>query len=445
MLRWGHRFRTLSFLAFSLYLALLLGTNSLARSGGPVSWFPLWRLPAANNEWQAVGIVGLLPIISITAWVAGRIATRSLGQLSFGWNRVTWPLAGLSAVGLVNSLSCAGAGCNPVAFARLLILLLHLAWIYLYIVNEKPPLFPLVAAVILLQSTVAFGQFALQHDLGLSFLGEARLDPAISGISVVMRGPVRWLRSYGLTAHPNILAGTLVPLLLALPLLYRQASLTQRRLSIILFGAGFVALLTTLSRWGAGCLLLGLIINAIPWARKRLAGRRVARPPLVIAVMPALVILAILFVAIYGDAVSGRAVALDSPVESRSLWERNRDISISVQLIRENPLAGVGLGNYVSAAQSFDEWAQIVHNVPLLLGAELGPAGIIAWLWLVVSPILRKGAFTRYAPKTGLWISFWLLGLLYPGPHPLYELRSALLAGLVAGMVALPEIKHKPL
>jgi len=135
--------------------------------------------------------------------------------------------------------------------------------------------------------------------------------------------------------------------------------------------------------------------------------------------------------------VTGRAVALETPVESRSLWERDRDLEIALRLVADHPISGVGLGGYLPAARAYDAWAGVVHNVPLLLGAELGLAGIAIWIWLVAGPVLRRGGLGRHASETGLWLGFWLLGLLYPAPYPLYELRSALLAGLATGLLAL--------
>ncbi len=420
---------------FGLYLILLLGANGVARSGGPLAWWPLVRLPAAGGEWQAVGIVALLPVFSVVAWVLARRRESNARTFEWGWRRVTWPLGALALLGLANALlGCLNGACLPTVL-RLLLLLAHLGWIILYVINEKPPLLWIVGAVIVLQSTIAFGQFFSQSDLGLSLLGESALDPAVAGVSVVMRGPTRWLRAYGLTTHPNVLAGTLVTLLLVLPVLDRLDGTRARRARQFLFILGFAALLTTLSRWAAVCLLLGLALNVTPWLIGRWRGDRPARP-FVMTVMPALVLLALLFLAFYGDAVTGRAVALETPVESRSLWERDRDLEIAMRLIAEQPITGVGLDHYLPAARAHDAWAGLVHNVPLLLGAELGVAGIAIWLWLVAGPVFRRGALGRHAPETGLWLGFWLLGALYPAPYPLFELRSAMLAGLAAGLLS---------
>jgi hypothetical protein len=352
---------------------------------------------------------------------------------------VAWPLLALAGLGALSvAAQCIGGACAATAAARLGLLLAHLAWVYLYVVNEQPPLLAIVAAVILLQSTVALGQFITQGDLGLARLGELPLDRQLAGVSVVMRGAERWLRAYGLTNHPNVLAGTLASMLLLLLALARDLPPRQRQLLPPLFALGCAALFATLARWAAVCFALGVGLNLLPWLVDGLRRGRWAVAPWAAALALAAGLAVGLMFAVYGDAVVGRAVALETPVESRSLWERGRDTEIAVHLLTERPLTGVGLGRYVTYARARDRWAETVHNVPLLLGAELGLLGLLLWLVLLIAPVARRGALGGHAPETALWLGLWLLGLLYPAPHPLLELRSVLLVGLVAGRVAQP-------
>lgn len=425
-------------MTFALYLVLLLGANSQAASGGPLAWWPFWPLPASDGEWAAVGVVSLIPLLSATAWLAARGLAGQIRTLDWRPNRVIWPLLCLAALATLSlARQCAG-GCPVGDGLRLALLLGHLTWVYLYIVNERPPLFSILIAAIALQSTVALGQFVAQRDLGLRFLGEPPLDPAVAGISVVMRDGERWLRAYGLTAHPNVLAGSLVSLLLALPALGRQPTALRRAIVPFAFALGGAALLATLSRSALACFALGLAVNAWPSLRAALRRQPAAAAAISRATWLALLLSGGLFLTIYGDAALGRAMALETPVESRSLWERDRDVRLALRLVAENPVSGVGLGQYLPAARRYDAWAETVHNVPLWLAAELGVAGALIWLWLVLIPVARRGAFGRFAPLTGLWLGFWLLGLLQPAPQPYYELRSALLAGLIAGLVMRP-------
>ncbi len=426
-------------ISFILYLVLLLGANSQAASGGPLAWWPLWQLPASDGGWAGVGVVSLLPLLSAVSWLAARGLTGQMKTLAWRPNRVTWPLLCLAALAALSLARQCAHGCSVGNGLRLALLLGHLAWVYLYSLNERPPLFSIIVAAIALQSTIALGQFVAQRDLGLRFLGEPALDPAVAGISVVMRAGERWLRAYGLTAHPNVLAGSLVPLLLALPARGRPPSALLRGIVPFVFGLGGSALLATLSRWALVCFALGLAINGLPSLAAALRPRRPASasPAISRGTWLALLLSSGLFLAVYGDAALGRAVNLETHVESRSLWERERDINIALRLVAENPLSGVGLGQYLPAARQIDAWAEAVHNVPLWLAAELGVGGALIWFWLLLAPVARRGAFSRFAPLTGLWLGFWLLGLFQPAPHPLNDLRSVLLIGLVAALMTL--------
>lgn len=423
-----------SYLTFALYLVLLLGANSVAAAGGPLAWLPLWRLPAAGGVWEPVGVATLLPIVSLATWLIHRHHTAGLRSLRWGWGRVTLPLALLAALALLSlTWPCLAGACEPARFLRLFLLAGHVLWIYLYVHNEQPDLVWPLAGIIVLQAGVAAGQFLAQRDLGLPLLGEPSLDPAVKGVSVVMRGSTRWLRGYGLTNHPNTTAGTLVTALMILPLF--AGSTQQRRTAVgLLFVIGSVGVLATLARWAIACLMLGVVIHAAAWLRAAAGGWRPSRRTVMAGVT--LLLPAVLVFAVYGDALLGRAVATDTAVENRSLWERERDIALAWRLMGERPLTGVGLGSFVAAAREYDAWASTVHNVPLLLGAELGAVAVALWLWWVIAPVWRRGALARHAPVTALWLSFCLLGLFYPAPQPFLELRGALLTGLVVGLVA---------
>jgi O-antigen ligase len=431
--------RSLSYVTFGLFLVLVLGANSIARSGGPLSWLPLWRLPAATGELDAVGIVSLLPLLSVGSWWFGR-ANRPPGTAwSWGPARIYIPVGLLGLLVGANLVAqCLDGLCPFGGLARVLLLLGLFAWVYLYVINERPALVPIVSGILLLQAAVAVGQFVLQRDLGLRFLGELVLDPEQSGVSVVMNEGARWLRGYGLTIHPNVAARTLVSGLMMLVVLRGEARGPWRWVWWLAAGGGLLGLLVTLSRWAWVCLALGLAIAAWPavrsLARTGIDWRRSRALPVAVAFVAGLLFFGLL----YGGTITGRLFGTESSIESRSIWERQRDLAIAVRLVAAEPLSGVGFGRYLAPARALDPWAELVHNVPLLLAAELGLLGFFGWLLLLVAPVARPGAFAGRAAQTGLWVAFWCLGLLYLQPHLFTELRSMLLAGLVAGLVALP-------
>jgi hypothetical protein len=80
---------------------------------------------------------------------------------------------------------------------------------------------------------------------------------------------------------------------------------------------------------------------------------------------------------------------------------------------------------------------QYVHNVPLLLGAEIGVAGAIAWLWLWLAPIWlfrrRLAAAPWVAALLAAWLALGIIGLFdsYPWGLNAGLMLYALLLGLL--------------
>ena len=146
---------------------------------------------------------------------------------------------------------------------------------------------------------------------------------------------------------------------------------------------------------------------------------------------------------LYGDLVMSRFANLDQPLEARSINQRLYDASLALELVRENPLLGVGLGQNVNAASQTSEHADRVHNVLLLAAAELGVFGFLLVLWLLVAPLAaflvpyRQGRYWDAAAGLAPWVTvvvvnqfdttLWLTG----------NWQTAILFALAAGNSAL--------
>jgi O-antigen ligase len=96
-------------------------------------------------------------------------------------------------------------------------------------------------------------------------------------------------------------------------------------------------------------------------------------------------ILAALFLSLQYDLVASRFLHLETPLEARSIHDRQRDADLAIQLIRDHPWRGVGVRNYLVAVRAIEPDSRTVHNVPLLTAAELGLPGAALWLWLAVT------------------------------------------------------------
>jgi O-antigen ligase len=390
--------------AFHLFLIVSLTTPSW-RYG----LYQVW--PVASFEELAggpvdVGVLNLLPVIIVAGWAAGRLLSTTRRALTPGPRWLALPFLGLTLLGLVSL--------QPEPFRRffLHVSMLALAWlVYLFAVNERPRVTRTLALVLAVLGAVAIGQFVSQGDLGLRRLGELPLDPAIEGISVIIARGQPWLRAYGLTAHPNLLAAILVVgLLLVLPTRAGWRGF-QQVFYWAAIGLGLAGLFFSFSRGGWLAFAAGLLV----WALLDRASLKLTRRHAGLA-LAALACAAFLLVA-YGDLVYGRFFNLDTPTEAQSINQRLQDAHIALAIIRDAPWLGVGMGNYSDAALLIDRDSARVHNVALFVTAELGLAGLALWLWLMIGPLWvigrrgRRGGTVK-ARTAALCLAPWVAMLV---------------------------------
>ncbi len=384
----------------------------------PATWLLAWAIGRASGGWQVTGGEW---------WVAGQ------SRRSWRWGRrsLSLPLAAFSLWAATSLWQGYGAE-NVKALSALVLVWL----IYLYLINERPsPAAPL-ALVVLLQGIVAILQVWQQADMGLWWLGEPRLDPQDGGVNVLLVSGERWLRGYGLTGGPNALGASLAFLVFYLlpNLLYARGwRLWAWSLTISI---GAVGLLASFSRSAGLAAAVGLAAWAgLSWLRDRRRrvrltdsdfGYNVSDVRYNIGAHPAWdrqrrlavalpVLLAVAYVLAYVPALTSRFVPDANPLEVRSINERERDANVALAIIASRPLAGVGLGNFQKAAWALDSKSWVVHNVFLLVMAELGLIGALLWIWLVVAG-LREGLRRWVLPGwlLGLWVVFLAPGMFGP-------------------------------
>ncbi len=256
-------------------------------------------------------------------------------------------------------------------------------------------------AGLLMHSWVSLLQVALQHFVGLGpRFGELPVRPQDTWASVVFAGPVRLLRAYGLSGHPNVLGGhAAVGLILSSGLVVAWPRV-WRALIVIAWAIVWALLLITFSRSAGLALIAGGATAAVLLWR----GQHVDRQTLVAAITLALVgaALAIAFVSIFHPFLIGRVQVATQPYEAHSVSERQVLIEIAGQLIASHPLSGVGAANFISASRAIfgfpPDW---VHNVPLLIASELGLPGLAAF-GLLIGSLIAVGR-RRWRSRSFMW------------------------------------------
>jgi len=339
-------------------------------AGGIIHW-PSRETFAPHLYWFDAAMV-----VTLAAW-GGSLWLGGASSIAVGRRWAVGGLAGLCTLALAGVPSSVQPAVALGMAARLWLTLLF----YLFLVNYRSSVHLARSAFLCslcAQALVALSQVARQSSLGLGAMGEPRLNPAARGIAVTVFGGHRWLRAYGLTAHPNLLGGLAVVtgLFLAATVTMRRRWLSVGCVGIVLVcaqsrGAGLAA--------GAGAICLALIAGWRPPSVRGDAAR-------ILGPAAALCIGALAFFARFN---------LGNRLEVQSIRAHLEEVGQALGLILHHPLLGVGancyplaLGRVVSLAKYAPYGAPVVHNIFLLAGAELGLVGALILIVLFLGPIV---------------------------------------------------------
>jgi hypothetical protein len=366
-------------------------------AGGRLGWLALCFIPLSvglGRFWHiyiapgdkipypyrtlALSLTEALVVLTCVGWLAWRWRSGPRWRLPRGPSFVFLALALLALVAAASIVSAYDARLAVGVTAELVVLV-----VFFLAASELMAVFPHrwlrvgVAVAVVGQSLLAGWQAVAQTTApaGTLFNGWAHeLTSHDQGASVVILPIVgRWLRSYGSFPHPNILGGFLA---LSLAVLAVHMDPRRRRLGMAAVAMGLAALLLTFSRAAWLAILLGgvtmLLVapgtwRAMPSARARLG---------VTVAASAFVFFALL-----------RTASLGSLSEQNSIETRAFYNLVASQVIGRG--IPVGAGNLVVAQQHLlgaaSAGSEPAHNVFVIVLAELGPVGLVAWLSIIGS------------------------------------------------------------
>jgi O-antigen ligase len=228
-------------------------------------------------------------------------------------------------------------------------------------------------------------------------------------------------RATGTFSNPNVLAGYL---LLVLPLGALASAYVARvrgAWTVVALGGGlgFLSLVFTFSR---AAVLMSLIAIGLGVLVSDSRYRRY----LILVVVALAVAIGVLAGGCGGDSTAG--------------YGRTEEWRQTLEVIRDNPVSGVGLGRlgFVLHARNELSTARHAHNLFLTWWAEAGTGALIAWVWLFGLLLWRslRGALRGSAgARTALVAVVGFLGFSMLD-HPANTDRVALAFWIVAGFAA---------
>jgi len=255
-----------------------------------------------------------------------------------------------------------------------------------------------------IQAGLGIWQFLTQSTFANKWLGMALQIPGRGDTSVIESSVGRWLRAHGSLPHPNMLASWLVVgLFILLGLAYRftiqkksfwKALHPNLWLNIFIYWSCVIivtGLFFTFSREAWLALIIGLVFF---WIIVLIKKQAAIFYKLLATGLATIIVLSFIFWPLLSTRLSGQ-----DRLEVKSRQERTTYLNQSFQLIKKHWLTGVGVGNYTLAVHNqidpnLKSWDyQPVHNVYLLILAELGIIGLGIFLWLIFYIIKRLFSF----------------------------------------------------
>ncbi len=279
-------------------------------------------------------------------------------------------------------------------------------FLFLFAKYDRVKLYISLAVSIVVQGAISAFQFFTQDSPAFKWLGMARHFPGEPGVSAIETiGPKgfgeRWLRAYGSFDHPNILGAFLAIALIFIiyPIIKKKLKpkTWEFNLCLLAFYLGILGLVFSFSRsaWLAFVLAMTFLLVYFFLTKNWFAQLKILSLILIssfIFIFPFLC---------YNEVFVARLSA-QGRLEKKSLDQRGEYLEEGRQVIAENPVFGIGLGNYIKYQRNKrpEAWSwtfEPVHNTFLLIMAEVGVAGFLFFLglitWIAVESVSRGNFF----------------------------------------------------
>ena len=311
-----------------------------------------------------------------TSWLIRALAKRTRRErLSL---HVNLPLVAYLAV---TALSVLVAGDQTLSLFEVY-LLLEACLIYFYVANNVRTRQDILFVVSLLLGGCLFESLVI-NVMRFTVTASTTWDFPIHIIAENLGDSGR-MRIGGTIGVPNV-AGAYLSVMLALAagILFGNLGKTYKWLASVVLGLGGVALIFTFSRGAWIALILAIIVLCFVHWRQR--GISLKRPVAIFAVVT------LMYLPLHG-VISERLFGSDKgSAEARIPLNK-----LAFRMIADNPVLGVGANNFTSAMDQYatsefrHEWLWAVHNKYLLILAETGIGGLLAYLAFLLTT-LRKG------------------------------------------------------
>lgn len=389
--------------------------------------FARWTQPF--NEWTAGFVYGtdILIFLLFVFWIVRILKTKGSGEIKSALAetfKLKWsnPHLWLAGFFIVSALSIFNSRIVGLSLYQLL-KLAEFVGLYFYLRSAFGKVFKFREVLVIIiasgifQAAIAIVQYFKQGSLGLKLFGESPLSVNATGVAVFIADSEKYLRAYGTTPHPNVLAAWLFLAIFAFYNYYfyfypRDKSCLGKFL-LVCQPVLLVGLFFTFSRTIIGLWALGAAIRVLLLFRKSLRGFLMATKQYLITISVITLVTGALFAVFFWPQVKSRALISS---EEEAVTQRIFYNKIAGSVTAANPILGVGIGQSVPQLMTkMKHWPaniyQPVHNIYLLIASETGLAGLSLFLLFLI--FVFYGFIQRTKLHKAYQYSFLILSLSF--------------------------------
>lgn len=390
----------------------------------------------SGNEWNSIFLY-LTDLLIILILLLGIVNTKLKG---LRFKKSDLFLISFFLVAIFSLFSSTDLGNSAYRLIKLLQFLL----LYIYIMYRRDFLkteniFKVLVFSGVFQSILAIAQFYKQSSLGIKFIEAGIFKPGAAGVATfIMENGEKVLRAYGSFSHPNVLAGFILMAIFTIyaTLITNHTRMTRIFLMVSFFFLSF-GLFLTFSRAGILVFVVGSLVMFLFYLFRirNLRGFNLLQEvkPLKIKIFQLLglfIVSCILIVAILFPYLKSRFFEIsfeEQAIDLRFFYNK-----MAIQMIKEKPILGIGIGNFVNYSENYStylraagkmlglskipDWIyQPVHNIYLLIASEIGILGLLAFLGFIGKVLFEviqrefKGDQREFKGNSGGNICFFFL------------------------------------
>ncbi len=253
---------------------------------------------------------------------------------------------------------------------------------------------------IFLEGIISFFQFIYGGVIGIPLESVDRLNYAHQAVN----RPIQYasFRVVGTLSHPNYLTNYLALLLPIAVLSFLSPNKWYRTGGHLAFFACIFTSLIALSRWGlVSCIFAYATTIFLLWRYGVISIRKIFEE-IKIDFLAIVLIFSVMVISGFG---TNRFLSFS--LEDNSLLTREELVDQSVQIIRSNPLLGVGGGGFLYYFANYDftesdtstKFLAAVHNFQLLIATEQGLTGLLIVSVFSVTSFFFILHFIRFVPE----------------------------------------------